>query len=306
MASVDCIIDTQEMADQLNSVSHHVNATTAAVVAMKGAVIKAEKDAADQVCDNVNRGFLTLIRSQISQKMANLISQSNSRLMQLQQQRRQLISIKSRMQHDYSMITARYTKLFTTLNRSLKQRIYELDKPAFDFADRDVQQVSNRSFQLTSTVPISQLESVTLSQRILASGVKHHTMNVIGSLTSFLSDNARQEEITSHILINQPISTDVTYMIPSIIIETSMGSSGTSSLQVICGKRSPELQKTLRNTIMNSADSLPWTAPGPISNEVMNEFNRMLSNSKASDRIRKTVYMLIQNSATQNLKYSQP
>ena len=50
-------VDTQPMARQIESVSQKVQGTTAAVVGMRAAVIAAEEEAAEHVCNNVNRGF---------------------------------------------------------------------------------------------------------------------------------------------------------------------------------------------------------------------------------------------------------
>ena len=55
MADFNFTVDTTPMANQINSVSHHVDGVTASVVAMKTAVISAEKDAANKICGNVNR-----------------------------------------------------------------------------------------------------------------------------------------------------------------------------------------------------------------------------------------------------------
>jgi len=115
MASIDCVLDTNPMAAEIGTVSNHVKVTTTAVVAMQTAVVIAEAKAADHVCDNVNKGFYTLIRSQISQKIAKLQSEVDSHLMQLNQQRKQLLSIKGRMERDYNMISNRYLKLFNGL-----------------------------------------------------------------------------------------------------------------------------------------------------------------------------------------------
>ena len=102
MATFNYTVDTKPMAEEMRSVSRHVNATTGAVVAMQTAVIIAEEEAANQVinaeaaaaehvCNNVNKGFYSLIRSQISQKMAKLQSDVDSHLMQLVQQKKCLI-----------------------------------------------------------------------------------------------------------------------------------------------------------------------------------------------------------------------
>ena len=85
MATFNYTVDTQPMADEMSSVSHHVNVTTGAVVAMQAAVIAAEERAADHVCSNVNKGFYSLIRSQISQKLAKFQSEVDSNIIQLVQ-----------------------------------------------------------------------------------------------------------------------------------------------------------------------------------------------------------------------------
>ena len=88
MAHMSFTVDTQPMAREIESVSQKVKGTTAAIVGMRAAVIAAEAEAADHVCNNVNLGFYTLIHSQISQKIARLQSDVDSHLMKLNQCRK--------------------------------------------------------------------------------------------------------------------------------------------------------------------------------------------------------------------------
>ena len=195
MASFNYTVDTQPMADEIRTVSRHVDVTTGAVVSMQVAVIAAEAKAADHVCDNVNRGFYSLIRSQISQKIARLQSEVDSQLMQLNQQRAGLLSIKTRMQRDYNMITSRYVKLFNGLNVNLKNRVFELDKPTIDFVNREINKISNRTKYLSATVPVTQSESIAVSQKIVSSNVKQKGLNVINSMKTFIHEmNERKRE----------------------------------------------------------------------------------------------------------------
>ena len=83
MSTFNYHIDTQPLAEEMGNVSKNVNLTTGAVVAMQAAVIAAEERASDLVCDNVNRGFYSLIRSQISQKLAKYKSEYESKRMRL-------------------------------------------------------------------------------------------------------------------------------------------------------------------------------------------------------------------------------
>ena len=302
--SIDCYVDTEPMAREINSVSHHVAGTTGAVVAMKGAVVKAESDAADHVCRNVNLGFYTMIRSQISQKIAKLQSEVDSLVMQLHQQTRMLLNIKTRMENDYNMISARYSKLFGTLNQSLKQRIYEIDKPTFNFVEQDLQQISNRPSQLISTVPLSQLESITMSQRIIASNLKNHAFNVIGSMSSFLTGMGEQKKITDSILLRQSVTVDTEqYLLPAIVAETCMDKSGATNVVIAVNNEgyNKAAHNMTRSRIMDNYKQFAWHDQNEIQFELQNEFQRLVSNAAVSNRVKETMSQLFYASKFQTL-----
>ena len=289
MATFNYTVDTHPMAAEISSVSDHVKATATAVVAMQTAVIMAEEKAADHVCNNVNKGFFTLIRSQISQKMAKLQSEVDSHLMKLNQQRKQLLAIKGRMERDYNMISHRYTKLFNGLNANLKQRVFELDKPTIDFAVREVEKVSNRTKYLTATVPVTQLESLALSQKIIASNVKHRGLKVIDSMTNFLSDMNEQKKLTDRILLSSNSSkSDATLSVPVIIKECNFDKFNNKNLDIIVSKiqMSQSTQSAIKNTIIQNVDDMNWQREPDINSEVKSEFSKILSGYNASQRIK--------------------
>jgi hypothetical protein len=254
MATFNYTVDTRPMAEEIKSVSHHVNATTGAIVAMQTAVIFAEEKAAEHVCNNVNKGFYSLILSQISQKMAKLQSDVDSHLMLLVQQKNALLGIKGRMQRDYNMIAGRYGKLFNGLNTNLKQRVFELDKPTIDFAIKEVDKVSNRTKYLTATIPITQLESISLSQRIVASNIKNKGLNVINSMRSFLFEMNNQKKLTDQILINDNRYTETaTIYIPIVIYECNRDKTDSKEIEIIVSN--VELDNFSKSAIQNTAYS---------------------------------------------------
>ena len=104
MASFNFTVDTSPMASEIQSVSRNVNRVSGAVVAMQAAVIAAEQEGADHVCQNVNKGFYSLMHSQISQKIAQLTSTVEAKLLELGQYAAALKAIQSRMTKDYHMI----------------------------------------------------------------------------------------------------------------------------------------------------------------------------------------------------------
>jgi len=289
MATFNYTVDTNPMAQEIGTVSNHIKGTTTAVVAMQTAVILAEEKAADHVCTNVNKGFFTLIRSQISQKVAKLQSEVDSRLMQLNQQRKQLSAIRERMERDYNMISGRYIKLFNGLNQNLKQRIFELDKPAIDFAVREVEKVSNRTKYLTATIPIAQLESLAISQKIIASNVKFRGLKVIGSMTNFLSNMNEQKRLTDRILLQKKSQIDnTTLSVPVIISECNFDKFDNKNVDVTVSKvqLSGQTQSTVKNVVNYNLENLHWQNEKEIGREVKSEFSKMLSASSSSQRVK--------------------
>jgi hypothetical protein len=289
MATFNYTVDTHPMAQEIGTVSSHIKGTTTAVVAMQTAVIVAEEKAAKHVCTNVNKGFFTLIHSQISQKVANQQSEVDSLLMQLNQQRKQLLAIKRRMERDYNMISRRYMKLFTGLNQNLKQRVFELDRPTTDFAVREVEKISNRTKYLTATVPVTQLESLAISQKIIASNVKSRGLKVIGSMTHFLSDMNEQKRLTDRILLQSHANTgNAVLSVPVIVSECNFDKFDNKNIDVTVSKvqLSRQTQSAVKNTVNQNLENLHWQNEKEIGKEIKSEFSKVLSNSSSSQRVK--------------------
>jgi hypothetical protein len=300
MATFNYTVDTQPMADEMRSVSHHVNVTTGAVIAMQTAVIAAESIAADHVCENVNKGFYSLIRSQISQKLAKLQSEVDSNIMQLVQQKNALLSIKNRMQKDYNMIAMRYLKLFNGLNANLKNRIFELDKPTIDFARKEIDKVSNRTKYLTATIPITQLESIALSQKIIASNVKQKGFNVINSMKSFIHEMNIQKALTDQVMINDTGFLKVgTAYIPVAVYECNRDRTEHVNIDIVV--TDTELNSVAKSAIKNKAYSefsnLEWLQEPTNLQEINSEFSKLISNSDKSSRIKELASKLYQTNS---------
>jgi hypothetical protein len=274
---------------------------------MQTAVVLAEEKAADHVCDNVNKGFYMLMRSQISQKIAKLQSEVDSHFMKLTQLRKNLLGIKSRMERDYNMISNRYLKLFSGLNANLKQRIFDLDKPVTNFAVKEVEQIANRTKYLTATVPVSQLESLSVSQKIIASNVKYHGLNVIHSMKSFLSDMAAQKKLTGRILLESCDVKNVTISIPVIISEVNLDKYDNKSLGITVSnvELNHIAKSAIKNTVFTGAEKLHWQAAKEIDREIKSEFSKFVSVSSSSQRIKNMTnklflannYQTVQNAA---------
>lgn len=294
MKHIDCLVDTQPMASELEHVSRHVTGTTTAVVSMQAAVIKADQEAADQVCQNVNQGFHALMSSQLSQKIAKLKSDVDSHLMRLNQQAKQLLAIKSQMERDYQRTALRYGKTFNSINKELRQKVQELDQPIFKFATTEIETTRNRMSALTATIPVAQLESVTDAQRILTSNMKYHGMQVLEATKNFVRDMEEQRELTERILLeDQKAESNVLYM-PVVVSEGSFEQGSSSNIYCSRELLSEQNASNVRGEIIQAASSLEWHDTDDTS-LVDNELVRLMAESDASDRVKKVISDLMQS-----------
>lgn len=296
----DCYIDTKDMANSLASVKSHVDGTTGAVVAMQTAVIAAEKKGADLVCSRVNQGFYAMVRSQISQKMARLQSQVDAQLMRLNQQRKQLLAIRRVMERDYQMISARYIKLFNTINRELRQRITELDRPVIKFAMQETDKMSNRNEQSVSTVPVGQAESLKAANKIMSSRLKHKAAKAIDSIERFIGAANRLNAITGRIMLPRRCSEPRSEMsVPVILMECNYDSSGQDQTYVYVSEAglSQDSRSRIQETVFaeSRGGSLQWSETGRPA-ELVNEFHRLVSTSGVKPRVAEMINRMFQGS----------
>lgn len=299
--NIDFLLDTKPMADEIHGVSKKVEGTTAAVVAMKTAVIAAEAKSTEHICRNVNRGFFSLMHSQMSQKIAEKKSRTEALLMELNAQKHRLLEIKSVMERDYRRIASRYARIITSINKSLKVRVQDLDRPIFNFCDREVESINNRIELLSATVPVCQVEGVSDSQRILASNIKYDSLKVIESTREFLSNTNEQKIITNRILLNSVASKDAVQAIPVVISVSTLDRNGNESVSIAVPERSSQQnQQMIKNEIYGSVDDMAWK-DGEIDKNVALEFNRLLANCSSSKRVKETAGKLFASCKVQNL-----
>lgn len=291
MASFDFTVDTREMAHALHGVAPHVDGTTAAVVAMQGAVVVAERRAAAEICANVDRGFFSLILSQITQRMATYKSQMDARLLELGQQAAALIAIKGRMERDYQMIAARYTKLFRTLDATLASRLQELDRPLFAFAGRDMGQLGNRARSSQATVPVHQAETLPATQRISSSVVKARTTRAIEGMRRFICEASEQKTLLASVLADSSGPGGALAFLPTIYLEHDGARSTRPQWQFHYPAAREELVARLRSRVEPAVQDREASAWREVSREererVQRAFLEFVARSDASPRVKK-------------------
>lgn len=302
MAHFNFRVDTEPMADSIDGVAGHVDGTTAAVVAMQTAVVIAEQKGAEKICNNVNYGFYSLIRSQISQKIATHKSKADAKIMELQQQTISLAAIKSRMEKDYMMLASRYTKLFEGLNKSLRARIFELDKPATSFVYKDMLPIANRTKRLTGTPSTSQTECIASSQMISVSNTKYNAMNNIASMQDFIFSSENQKELIGSILTKETVNQPTEKYLPAIVSESEGLNVRQKQWQITQPQVTKNANSKVESHVYSELANLKW-ADGDQTNmtRVKQEFGNFVNQATLPDRVKSEMLSFIESAQWQIL-----
>lgn len=294
MANFSFTVDTSPMASEIHSVSQSVNRVSGAVVAMKTAVIAAEKEGAEHVCQNVNKGFYSLMHSQISQKIALLTSTVEAKLFELGQYTVALKGIQSRMTSDYNMISGRYAKLFKSINNTLESRVAELDMPVFKLVDRDVKLVDSRIKLNSAQFAINQLESIISSQLIAVSKVKVDTETALDTIAKYVKDTTLQTKKTDASMQDIRIDSIEDIYLPVSIVESTSAVGNPSVNYYVAKSGNLDIDKNIdasvREQSVNSILNGSWSEIDPNElSKIEGEFTNLLLNSSEDERVKNEI-----------------
>ena len=201
MANFNFDVDTSPMARTVESVKGHVNGVTTAVTAMEAAVIATERRASQTICENVDNGFYTLVKSQISQKAVAAYTEMTTKQMTLLQLAKALDAVKKQMLADFNMISKRYNKLFQSLNRALETRVRELDRPSMNLAAIKRSLVFDKLKDNTALVFSASNETLFTAQTSLGGKLKQKTRDAMQTLSTSVSENLSYTDKLKRILV---------------------------------------------------------------------------------------------------------
>ncbi|MDR2245762.1 MAG: hypothetical protein LBE17_03650 [Treponema sp.] len=224
-ANLRFTVDTTPMARTVDSVKGHVNGVSAAVVTMEAAVIASERAASRTICENVDKGFYTLVKSQISQKAVAAYTEMTTKEMTLVQLTKALDNVKRQMEADYQMIARRYTKLFASLNKALEIRVQELDRPAMKLAEIKKSFLFDKLKNNGATMICAANDIVSVAETALGGKLKQKTKTTLQTLSTQVSqDDSYTKKVSAILLRDEGAGHDAFEFLPAIFF------SGESSL----------------------------------------------------------------------------
>lgn len=218
MADFNFTVDTTPMAQSVDSVSGHLTATTAAVVAMQAAVIAAEKKAADKICANVDKSFYNLVKSQISMKISACYTEMQAKLALLVEYAKTLTKTQERMEGDYSRVRGQYAHIFKSLDKALANRIAQLDKDTVGISDARKKLIAGMFERNVSETIVTSAEVSSSNQQIAASRIKDKTNHSLDFLANKVSENQAYKQLAESMLDSTISETKQEEYVPVIYV----------------------------------------------------------------------------------------
>jgi hypothetical protein len=200
-------VDTKPFDNSVENCNDHVNMLTTAVVAAETAQIISIDKNAKKVATTVVNGFFSYIKSEISQQIAELSQNIDAQLMHLRELAHSCSQKKIQMEADFSRISGRYVKIFDDLNNELKNRVFELDKPTFQFKkELDQQKARSSENDMVNIVTIIGKEGGTSQNLIGTSFVKKRALDSIQQARVFLWQQKNLNNTIQKSMINESTS----------------------------------------------------------------------------------------------------
>ncbi|MCF0242112.1 MAG: hypothetical protein HUK25_05700 [Treponema sp.] len=295
MASFDFVVDTRPMAQSVSEVSGHVIRTTQAVVAMESAVIKSEEIASNNICKNVNTGFHILIQSQVSQKAASYFSEMSSKMILLMEFAKNLSQTQNRMNSDYQRLKREYSKIFHSLDKTLENRIRQLDKYAMELGDIKKNIVTTRIVRDAPSALIYGKDTQETAQLMFSARIKSKAGKALDNMTQSVFSTQFYKDQLESVLRNSNISVNSSECIPVVFTEEkSLISSGTKVNNLFISESIGNGPKGfVENTVMENLDKIQnQTSSQSEKNEINNEFMKLVSESNLDERLSKKIISL--------------
>ncbi len=184
---VNINVNTDPFDRSVGNCNGNVKLLTGAVVATESAQIASIRENSRRVGQTIVNGFFKTISSEISQQIMELTTRLDALLLHLRSLGQRCVEKQEQMERDYQRLASRYSKTFDDLNKELENRIYELDRPTFNFKQQsDAQALRSTSDDLVGAVTVSGAESAAVQARISASRAKNQANKTICQADKYL------------------------------------------------------------------------------------------------------------------------
>lgn len=299
-------VDTAPMGDSLMHISGAVNSATGAVLESAAAIVAAEQEGSKAVSRNITAGFFSLIRSQVEQKKAAAKSSVDAKQAQLVVEKNACANTEAQFIADFNRIKNRYNKLFTNLNKALKQRIQEIDKPAFRMVEDDYRFSIRKRMFLVGGSAVSGIETSNANAALRSSQTKGQVVRLLGSIKNYLAKTQKLKLEIASILGTDRTDSPQEICLPFLVAETDsmIGDARSWMLRTPQGMQDFSFSGELESGI-DAIDlgTTTWAeAEKDFRDRVAQHFGTRLQDTPLNRRVAQTIQDLFEASAWQVMK----
>lgn len=203
VVNMNVTVQTDPFDRSVADTSRSVDGLTASVVAMNAANCKAISDNSKKISKSLIDGFYGLIQSDVTQKKSEAKSQIQAKAALLMSHSQAVTDKHSRMLSDVERERAKYSQVFTELDKELERRITEIDRPAFTLSRkvRDEIVIKPHVTQVAETA--DNFSALNESGKIAVAGLRSKVNTVIGGLSKTLWSNLKYRRTMQNILWNK-------------------------------------------------------------------------------------------------------
>lgn len=266
-------VDTNPFDRSISSANNHVNLLTGSVVAAEAGQLAAKIKSAEDISDTMINGFFGLIRSEINQQLAVIQPKVEALIIELMQHQETCAQKKVQLEGDFAKISERYERIFSNLDKELRNRILLLNQSAVGVHGTLTTNVHRSLSDISSGIAtIYNKESGVLQSMLFASSLKSKALSLIDNTKKYLFFEINLSNQLHQILIPVKIEKEVLRKIPVLYLESKAPSSG-SDITIFSPGKIPALaenKKVLKNAFSNSSNK--WEALSSKAREQINNY----------------------------------
>lgn len=220
--NVNVHVDTDPFDASVSNCNGQINLLTGAVAATEAAQVASIHENSHKVSRSLVKGFFTAIRNELSQQAVELKNSIEAVLGRLVQLSKRTADEKDAMEKSYHKICKRYIGTFEDLDKSLKERIHQIDEPIFKLC-RQIGPYSGQAVEgddRLAVVAVTGPEEAALTATIAASKAKKRAADTIGVINDFLAKQNATDRVLRGCSIAAAAQSDWRFS-PAIYVETT-------------------------------------------------------------------------------------
>lgn len=279
---MDIDVDTNPFDYSVNDCDEKIDILKGAVIGMNAAQVASITSSSRKVAKHVTDGFFGLVRSEISQQIADLMNRVSSKFALMIEQKKASENILKVMQRDYARLAGHYIELFHNLDEEILRRITSLDNFSFNLSTEIMHKLLFQSSLSQASSYAIESGEIGATQTLIAAAVIRSKVNgLLQTAHKFLLDDRILAQGMTDILDDAKTIQITNEHLPVLIVESSQYQNKGNETKYYIPDDTPQPMKaSVEKSIKNKSKSLKWvTDISPERKIVEQEFYKLINDS---------------------------